>query len=248
MGERAMRATFGSSSFAALAIALGLTALLALPAAAAQSTLPGVDVSHHNGAVDWAKVKAAGTKFVIHKVTQGTTFLDDHYADNRQQIEALGLAFGAYHFADPENTIGDAVAQADWFVANAQLNGRNIVPVLDLEVSNGLSAKKLKQWTKAWLSEVQAKLGVKALIYSTPAFWVEHMGNSRWFADNGYRLWIAHWTSAAQPSVPASNWGGRGWTLWQYTNCGTVSGFSDCVDQDRLNGTGLAGLKIKNSR
>jgi GH25 family lysozyme M1 (1,4-beta-N-acetylmuramidase) len=248
MGEGALRAIFGSSSFVALAIALGLTAVLALPAAAAQSTLPGMDVSHHNGDIDWTKVKGDGTKFVVAKVTEGTGFLDDHYASNKQQAESVGIAFGAYHFANPSSGAGDAVAEADWFVANARLTGKNLVPVLDLELSGGLGAKKLKRWTKAWLAEVQSQLGVKPIIYSTPAFWRERLANTRWFADNGYRLWVAHWTSASQPSVPASNWGGRGWTLWQYTNCGSVSGVVGCVDEDRYAGSGMAALKIKNNR
>jgi hypothetical protein len=40
--------------------------------------------------------------------------------------------------------------------------------------------------------------------------------------------------------VPASNWGGRGWTFWQYTSDGTVPGIVGRVDLDRFNGTDLA--------
>jgi GH25 family lysozyme M1 (1,4-beta-N-acetylmuramidase) len=69
------------------------------------------------------------------------------------------------------------------------------------------------------------------------------MGNSRWFANNGYALWIAHW-HVAQPRVPASNWAGHGWTIWQYDNCGSVAGIDGCVDLDRLNGTDIDALRI----
>ena len=82
-------------------------------------------------------------------------------------------------------------------------------------------------------------LGVKAIIYTTTPFWKTFLGNSTWFADNGYRLWIAHWTSAAQPTLPASNWGGHSWTLWQYTNAGIVDGIDGNVDQDRFRGLEL---------
>jgi len=212
------------------------------------TTLPGVDVSHNNGTVDWSQVRASGTKFVYAKVTQGTTFLDSQYATNKQQVEALGMAFGAYHFASPDKTAGDAVAEADWFVTNAQLTGKNLLPVLDLEDNGGLGIKKLKQWTKAWLAEVQVKLGVKAVIYTNTGFWKASMGNTTWFAANGYKLWIAHWTANPQPTLPASNWGGKSWTLWQYTDSGTVDGITGSADQDRYNGTVLAPLKIKNNR
>jgi len=133
-------------------------------------------------------------------------------------------------------------------VAFAQLTGRNLVPVLDLEASGGLGVRKLKRWTKDWLTEVRAKLGVKATIYTTASFWMTNMGDTTWFAANGYRLWIAHWTTATQPTLPASNWGGKGWTFWQYDNHGSVSGISGDVDLDRFNGTGLAPLRIKNNR
>jgi len=234
-------------SFVALPLAAAFVAYLALPVNA-QSTLPGIDVSHHNGAPDWSQVQQDGIKFVIAKATEGTAFQDPTYLTNKQQVEGLGMAFTAYHFANPDSTAGDAAAEADYFVAFAQLTGRNLVPVLDLEASGGLGVRKLKRWTKDWLTEVRAKLGVKATIYTTASFWKTNMGDTTWFAANGYRLWIAHWTTATQPTLPASNWGGKGWTFWQYDNHGSVSGISGDVDLDRFNGTGLAPLKIKNNR
>ena len=64
---------------------------------------------------------------------------------------------------------------------------------------------------------------MKPLIYTSPNFWLANMGNTRWFADHGYPLWIAHWGVSA-PSVPADNWGGNGWTYWQWTSTGHVAG------------------------
>jgi len=82
------------------------------------------------------------------------------------------------------------------------------------------------------------------MIYTTGAFWQSYMGNTRWFADNGYRVvWVAHW-DATSPATPASNWGGRSWTLWQYSNCGKVPGLGGCVDLDRFSGTDLSKLKF----
>ena len=86
------------------------------------------------------------------------------------------------------------------------------------------------------------------MIYTNPAFWVERMGNTTWFADNGYPLWISHWTAATQPTVPADNWGGRGWTLWQHAVVGGLDGIIGKVDRDRYAGTTLGPLKIKNNR
>ena len=72
-------------------------------------------------------------------------------------------------------------------MANAQLTGKNLLPVLDLEDSGGLGVKKLKRWTKAWLDEVQAQARREGDHLHAPSFWKTHMGNSRWFADNGYQ-------------------------------------------------------------
>ena len=71
------------------------------------------------------------------------------------------------------------------------------------------------------------------------------MANSTWFAQNGYSvLWIAHWTTASSPSTPAENWGGKGWTFWQYTSDGTVPGISGRVDLDRYKGTDFTRVRI----
>src|SRR5204862_4355103 len=77
--------------------------------------------------------------------------------------------------------------------------------------------------------------------YASPAFWNKYMGDTPSLADLGYKtLWVAHWGVSA-PTVPANNWGGRGWTFWQYSDCGKVSGISTtCVDLDRFNGADLA--------
>jgi len=211
------------------------------------ASLEGIDVSHWQGSPDWAAVKDDGKLFAVAKVTEGQTFVDSEYATNRAQADALGLPFTAYHFAQPDTTANDAVLEADHFLANAMLTGRHLVPVLDLESDNGLSPRKLRAWAKAWLARVNQRLGVKAIIYTSPAFWINEMGNSRWFADNGYRLWIAH-HDAAQPTVPAANWGGRGWTIWQYSKTGSVSGINGNVDLDRYAGTSLGPLRIKNNR
>jgi lysozyme len=237
---RAVARSFGLSVF--------VLAIAATQATAGQPTfMEGIDVSHHNGTPDWSAVVGDGVRFAIAKATEGQTFVDGEYATNRAQAAAVSLPFAAYHFAQPDTTANDAVLEADHFVNTAQLGRNHLLPVLDLEVNNGLGPKKLRAWTKTWLARVQQRLGVKAIIYTSPSFWNDKMGNSRWFADNGYRLWIAHW-GATQPTVPASNWGGRGWTLWQYTNQGAVDGIDGNVDLDRYAGTSFAPLRIKNNR
>ena len=79
----------------------------------------------------------------------------------------------------------------------------------------------------------------------SPAFWVKYAADSTWFANSGYKvLWIAHWTTASAPTVPADAWGGNGWSFWQYTSSGSVPGITGRVDLDRFNGTDFTRVRI----
>ena len=112
--------------------------------------------------------------------------------------------------------------------------------MLDLETANGLDPVSLSSWAQTWLSQVTAATGVRPIIYTNPKFWSTSMANTDWFARNGYSvLWIAHWTKASQPAVPAGGWAGNGWSFWQYSSAGTVPGISGPVDLDRFNGSSL---------
>jgi GH25 family lysozyme M1 (1,4-beta-N-acetylmuramidase) len=217
--------------------------------AAAASYAKGLDVSHWNGAVDWIQVVGGGYSFLFAKATEGVTLTDPTYSINRAGAKGLGLRFGAYHFARPGGSsdaavTASAIAQADHLVDVAQPLIGELPPVLDLETSGGLSQTALARWTQAWLDEVEARTGVSGLIYASPSFWKSKVGDTTSFAGSGHRLWIAHWTKNASPTVPAANWGGFGWTFWQWTDCSQIPGFIHCVDGDRLNGANPATYAI----
>jgi GH25 family lysozyme M1 (1,4-beta-N-acetylmuramidase) len=201
--------------------------------------LEGIDVSHWQGTIDWSGVAYAGKAFAIMKATEGQTYLDSKYAWNHAYARAYGIRVGAYHFANPSTSANDAVLEADWFVQNMAIRAGDLNPALDLETSGGLGTAALQAWVGAWLDRVYARIGMRPMIYTSPAFWRSYMGDTRAFADKGYTvLWIAHWF-VSSPSVPGSNWGGHGWTFWQYSDCGKVLGIGGCVDLDRYNGTDL---------
>jgi GH25 family lysozyme M1 (1,4-beta-N-acetylmuramidase) len=201
--------------------------------------LEGIDVSNWQGTIDWAKVRGAGKRFVIAKATEGVGFKDPSYERNKSGAMAQGIAFGAYHFARPEN---DPVREADWFVSASGYKRGMLIPTLDLERTGGRGPTGLTNWTKAWLKRVHDRLGVRPMIYTSPSFWRQNLDDTRWFADNGYAvLWVAHWGTTS-PSVPASNWGGRSWTFWQYSSNGSVSGISGRVDLDRYRYSNLSAV------
>jgi lysozyme len=236
---------------ALLAAPVALVAALVLTGAsgAASGRAKGIDVSNWNGAIKWSKVAGAGYSFAFGKATEGTGFTDGTYSTNRAGSETAGIAFGAYDFARPSGASAAAVtksatAQADYFLSVADPQPGELPPVLDLEKTGNLTPKLLTAWTQAWVSEVYARLGVQPFVYSSPAFWQSDLGNATSIAASGALLWIAHWTSASQPSVPAQNWNGTGWTFWQWTNCVVVPGLAHCADGDRMNGLKPATVAI----
>lgn len=228
-----------------------LAALLAgAPRAAAAQQMNGFDISHWNGAIDWIRVATGGYSFVFAKATEGKTLTDPTYSINRSGAGTFGLRLGAYHFARPGGSgqagiAASAIAQADHFVDVAEPKPGDLPPALDLETTGGLSPANLARWTQYWLDEVQARTGVKALVYASPNFWKDALAGTTSFAVGGYPLWIAHWTKHAAPTVPAAGWAGHGWTFWQWTNCSTIPGFAHCADGDRYNGATLSPVAIQ---
>ena len=232
---------------AALLVALLALVGVSVPVAAqaqSGSYLPGIDVSRWQGSIDWNQVAGDGIRFVFMKATDGTTIVDPTYDTNLAGARANGIRVGSYHFARPDGSANDAELEARWFVDNASITAGSLPPVLDIEVNGGLGAAALTDWALDWLEEVRALTGVRALVYTSPNGWKERFGNTTRVANAGYDLWVAHWTSG-DPLLPASNWGGRGWMVWQYTDCGRVAGIGGCVDRDWFNGTNLNALTIR---
>jgi GH25 family lysozyme M1 (1,4-beta-N-acetylmuramidase) len=223
-------------------VAFALIAFVsASSSAAATARATGIDVSNWNGTIKWAKVAGAGYSFAFGKATEGTSYNDATYTTNRNGSEAAGLVFGAYHFARPAggglaSATVSAISQANHFLAVAAPQPGELPPVLDLEVTGKLPPTRLLAWTLAWLDQIYARTGVEPFVYTSPNFWKQNLGNSTAAAAAGTPLWIAHWTSATQPLVPALNWNGLGWQFWQWTNCLSVPGIQHCSDGDRMNG------------
>ena len=230
---------------AAVCVALLASLLAVAPAreARAATIVPGIDVSKWQGNVNWTKVGSTSTRFVIMRATIGNLpgqplAMDPKYLEYLAGATANGLIVGAYHRANVGLAVNDATTEADYFVDHARIEGGDILPVLDIEKDHGLSPDQMVDWVRTWAQRVLARTGVHPMLYSSPYFWTVRMGNSTWFADHGYPLWIAHW-GVTSPSVPAGNWSGHGYRFWQWTSKGSVAGIAGAVDRDRFNGGNL---------
>jgi len=79
---------------------------------------------------------------------------------------------------------------------------------------------------------VRKRLGKRPLIYTNRTSWAA-TGNTTQFARAGHRLWVAEWGVRKPTVLPALGWGGRGWSVWQYTSSGRVAGIAGRVDLNR---------------
>lgn len=228
---------------------LAVAALVGAARGHAATYALGVDVSHYQGTINWPQVAASST-FAFEKATEGKTLVDMTYPVNRMGAESVGIKVGAYHFARPTGSgdaalTADAITQADFFLSIAQPQAGELPPVLDLEVTGGLNPPDLLTWTSAWLEEIYARTGVRALVYTSPNFWKNSLADSGVPALDGTPLWVAHWTTAGAPLVPGGNWGGAGWSFWQYSSHAQVAGITTQVDRDRFHLASVTGAVIK---
>jgi GH25 family lysozyme M1 (1,4-beta-N-acetylmuramidase) len=234
-------------------------AVALLPAQAGAGTRAiGIDVSRFQRTIDWTGVAGAGVRFAFVQASRGSGAdcsvkptecgADPYFATNRSAAAAVGIRVGAYHRAfaaggTVADARADALAESDIFLATVgTLQPGELIPALDVESPfSGTTASTLRTWIRVFVKRVNRRLGRKPIIYTNATSW-SATGNTVEFARAKYPLWVAHW-SVSRPSVPAMNWAGRGYSVWQYTNSGSVPGISGRVDMDRL-GTGLAKITV----
>ena len=188
----------------------------------------GIDVSHHQGDIDWEAVKATEKqqypiRFVFMKATEGDDYKDRRYADNYRKAGEAGLLRGAYHFYNP-NT--DPIRQADFFISQAQLQPGDLAPVLDIECKPRNKAQ-LHADLKKFLNRLEQHYGIKPIIYTSYKYKERYLDSPEFDA---YPLWVAHYY------VDALGYKGP-WLFWQHTDYGTVPGIENNVDLNVFNGT-----------
>lgn len=205
-----------------------------------QDTPQGIDVSNWQGAIDWGAVRSAGIEFAWMKATEGTTFRDARFATNYPAAHGAGVIRGAYHFALPNASSG--AAQANFFADNGgawSADNLTLPGVLDIEHNPygaqcyGLTQAQMQNWIADFHATYKARTSRDVVIYTTASWWDTCTGG--WSGLSAHSpLWVAHWTSAASPTIPN---GFPTWTAWQYTDSGSVSGISGPVDRNRFNGS-----------
>jgi len=205
------------------------------------SKIHGVDISHHQGDVDFFALKNSGVEFVILKATEGDSWVDDRFAEYWRKALDAGLLVMTYHFFR-SNFGGSVQAKHHNTIIQEFLSAsRYETPVIWFDVETEDGATKSQRQNRLLAAHQTAEaLGYQSGHYSSPYLWDKLIGDVPWAYN--YYGWIAHWTSASSPSLPL------GWTkektkVWQYgiypryswTN--PVEGVSGEVDVDWFYGT-----------
>ncbi len=183
----------------------------------------GVDISAHNGKVDFEKLKASGIDFVFMKASEGTDFRDKSFIDNYDRAQAAGLPVGVYHFFRYDR---DGLAQA--MNLYGALKGR--VPVLGVVIDLEDEGNPVEGDTDTILSNLSDMIDYLNLRGLTVMFYTNKDGYNRFLRRDyvGYTLWIC---SFSDEPIDAE------WRFWQYSHSGKVNGVPGEVDLNLFNGS-----------
>lgn len=182
--------------------------------------LRGVDVSVHNGEIDFEAMKASGIDFVYIKATEGTDFMDRMYVANTSAARSAGLPAGAYHFFRFDT---DGELQALNFIAALRGQHFALPPAIDVEEwgnPDGYATTQILERLRSMVAEME-RHGYKPMLYTNKDGYYRFIRGN--FDD--YPLWICSFSDPPlEHNVP--------FTLWQYTHRGEVNGVEDRVDMN----------------
>jgi lysozyme len=182
----------------------------------------GIDVSSHQGAIDWEAVADDEITFAYIKATEGGDFVDESFPENWDGAGAAGLDRGAYHFFTLCRP-GDE--QAANFLATAPPDPDALPPAVDLELAGNCSDRPPDDAVfaelDAFLAVVEEAWERPALLYVGDDWDREYPSRARLERD----LW--HFRFLRRPDVD-------GWVIWQIHGFARVEGIDGPVDLDLI--------------
>lgn len=201
-------------------------------------TVVGIDVSHHQGRVDWDAVAASGVRFAFIRTGDGTS-IDRRFVENWREAGRVGLRRGAYHYFRPRHG-GDVQAAlvADLVEEAGGWAWGDLPAVVDLETTDDRSDEVVVAGAEVFLRVVEQRTRRRPMVYSG-SFWNSLATRSPHLAEalSAYPLWTPSYTSQRPPRCARSSVQGfPKWTIWQYTSHGSVPGVSTRADVNLFRG------------
>lgn len=211
------------------------------------SQIKGLDISRHQGAVDWNKIEAAIKSgeigFVSVRAGYGGGGIDDQFARNWRELRARNIPRNAYFFAYPGRSFGVQQAQEFYNIVGPLQNGESVMLDMEGDTTYGRDLVSSDvQWAFDFLNKARDLFGVKPFIYMNSY----DKGRFDWsrVVNGDYGLWLANYgPNNGQPNGAGPDpapW--KFWAIWQFTSRGNVAGISP-VDVNIFNGDVAAFLK-----
>lgn len=204
----------------------------------------GIDVSKHQGRIDWEKVAKAGIEFVMIRVgyrgySNGKIVLDPYFKENIAGALANGIKVGIYFFSTAIS-VAEAEEEARWTLQ--QIKGYDVTYpiVFDYE---GFELKKYRSYgtnrtqrtafNKAF-NDIVKKAGFKTMIYGSKG----NIMSTYDIASLGEKLWCARYSGGYNRILDDDKYfpaiAGYEIAMWQYTSIGRVDGIKGNVDMNYL--------------
>lgn len=198
----------------------------------------GIDVSKHNGTIDWKQVKNSGIDFAIIRAgfrgygTEGTLNEDPLFVQNMNGAISNGIEVGVYFYSQAINEI-EAIQEAEMTIRMIKDNGFGnditFPVIIDCEASSGrgddISKEQRTKNIIAFCERIKQE-GYKPMLYSNKNWLEEYIDMSK-LAE--YDIWLAHYTGTTDPVNNPSSYKGT-YHIWQYTSSGSVPGINTNVD------------------
>ena len=185
----------------------------------------GVDVSHHQGEIDWDALGGTGIRFAFIKATEGRDHIDTRFTENWAAAERVGLARGAYHFF---TFCSPGPAQAEHFLEIVPPVPGTLPPAIDVEFAGNCrswtSIEEIREQLQLFLDRIEEAWGRSPLLYITSE------SEDRIVAGHfdQYPIWIRNvfWRPQSEPV----------WLFWQFTDDAELPGVKTPVDMNVYRG------------
>ncbi|MBD5285076.1 MAG: hypothetical protein HDS29_02215 [Bacteroides sp.] len=194
----------------------------------------GLDLSAHNGIIDFRRLAADSIDFVMLKATEGTTFQDPNFHRNYNSARDAGIkAVGAYHFFRFDT---DGEMQAMNFLNSLHGKTLDLPAVIDIEEWGNPGRIS----TSDIVARLEALIGYLEQNGHNVMFYTNKDGYNRFLKDrfNDYPLWICSFSNP-----PLDDADDDRWSIWQYSHLGWAEGCDSKVDLNTFNGTREEWLK-----
>lgn len=188
----------------------------------------GIDVSEHQGDIDWSLVRQEGYDFAFIKASEGLDHTDSRFAENWEEAGGAGLVCGAYHFFTFRSP---GLEQARNFLETAPPAPDGLPPAVDIELGGNSADVPDREAFRAeldvFLREVENAWGRRPVLYVNDESYERFIMG----AYQDYPVWNADvlWSPGLTD--------GRPWLFWQYSPRGRVDGIGGFVDLDVFNGS-----------